>query len=209
MKPRNPWLFWQAFAHQWATVANGFAIASTGLHCFSAGLRRLCHDLRKPTCYPSPSLRSGPSQAGPILKLRRVNADCVRAARFCFESPRITVESRAITTNQRGSYTCASRFSCSPFLSFRWPVACRIPPRAAWPVPLPVLPSRMRWTKTWLPVRRLAVLPAQQPAVSSWACRPAGRPTDLTASGRAEPSSRTIRAIRPGGPFAFCALGGR
>jgi hypothetical protein len=209
MKPRNPWVIWQAFAHRRLVVANGFAIVPNDLHCFKAGLRRLGHGLRTQTCYPSPSLRSGPSQAGPILEMRQVNADCVTSARFCFESPRITVESRAITTNQRGSYTCASRFSCSPFSFFLWPVACRIPPRAASPVPLLAPQSRMRWTKTWLPVRHSADLPAQPPVASNWACRPAVRPTDLTACGRAEPPSRTIRASRPGGLFAFRALGGR
>jgi hypothetical protein len=45
------------------------------------------------------------------------------------------------------------------------------------------------------------------PAVSNWACRPATRATDVTAFGRVHLTPRTIRADRPGGPFAF-RLGG-
>jgi hypothetical protein len=49
----------------------------------------------------------------------------------------------------------------------------------------------------------LAALPVSQPAASSLACRPATRATKLAASGRFQSTERTIRAARPGGPFAF------
>ena len=74
-------------------------------------------------------------------------------------------------------------------------------------------PTRPGVTLARMAARHLAVLPVQQPAASSLACRLATRATeplaDLAAFGRTDPHSRTIRADRPGGPFAFCALGGR
>jgi hypothetical protein len=200
---------WQGFAKGRGGVLNKFAMRLDGPHCFHAGHWQPSHDLRSHFNTPSPSRRSGPSQAGPIFTGRRCSADCVNPARFCFASRRVAIESVAITTNQRGSSQCANSLSCSPFFSFRWQVACKTPHRAAWPVLLrgPSWPTR--WTKTWSPVPRLAVLPVRPPVASNWACRPAGRPTDLTvAFGRAKPPSRTIRASRPGGLFAFCATRG-
>jgi hypothetical protein len=56
-------------------------------------------------------------------------------------------------------------------------------------------------------VRSSVALQVSPPAASSWACRPATRATErLTeraAFGRIHTTSRTIRAARPGGPFAF------
>ncbi len=203
---------WRGFANRLVGVLNRFAMMAGGLHCFQAGHRQSSHDLRSHCSTPSPSHRSGPSQAGPTLCGWRVDADCASGARICFESLSVAVEFGAITTNQRGSPPCVSRFSCSPFLSFRWRVACRIPPRAASPVLLQGPSWPTRWTKTLSLAQRLAVLPVRPPAVSNWACRPAVRPTDIAtdraAFGRAEPSSRTIRASRLGGPFAFIATGG-
>ncbi len=185
-----------------------FALRARAGHSVLAGAGR-CLGLRSDIRSLSPSRRSGPSQAGPTpfptLQHRRGFAEApgsVRAtATFGFNSRWFAVNLPTITTNQRGSLSCASRFSFFPFLSFRWPVACRTPRRAAWPVRLPVLLLRMRWMKTWSQVLPSAVLPVRPPVASSWACRPA---TDLiTACGRADTTSRTIRADRPDGLFAF------
>lgn len=197
--------FWQAFAQAGIGVFKAFAIAGIPGHCFLAGHRQLGHDLRTTRCYPSPSLRSGPSQAGPTLPGSRVErglgAGCASWMKNCFEIRDIAVESGAITTNQRGSLTCASRLSFSLFSPRRWPVACRILHRAVLPVPLQARWSPMRWMKTWSPAPQSVVWPVSQPAASSLACRPATRATDLAAFGRALPTPRTIRADRPGGPF--------
>ncbi len=212
MKPLNPKAIWRGFAQAVPAVRIGFAIGSSGRHCFFAGQSTQRCGLSSNACTPHPSLRSGSSQAGPVLTgtfPQPIGAGCVKSARIYFESRRIAVESVAITTNQRGSSKCASRLSSLPFSPSRSPVACRTRRRAALLVPLRALPSQMRWMKTWLPVQPSARLPVQPPAGSSWACRPAALPTELTACGRAEPHSRTIRASRPGGPFSFCALGGR
>lgn len=183
-----------------------FALRAEAGHSGLAGTGR-CLGLRSDPSTPSPSRRSGPSQAGPtpFARYRRGFAEAMRAdaqkPTFRFNSRWFAVDSPAITTNQRGSLSCASRFSFFPFLSFRWPDACRTPRRAAWPVLSLVRPSRTRWMKTWSLVRPSAVLPVRPPVASSWACRPA---TDLiTACGRADTSSRTIRADCPDGLFAF------
>ena len=195
--------FWHGFAQAGFGVFMAFAMRPHGRHCFSAGQRQPCHDLRSQRCYPSPSLRSGPSQAGPTLVGRQAVADCVGGAKFCFEIRGIAVESAAITTTLRGSPPCANRLSSSFFSPCHWPDACRTPRRAAWPV-LRLAPwSPMQPTATCLPVPSLAGLPVSQPAGSRSACRPATRGTDVTACGRVEPLTRTIRAARPGGPSAF------
>ena len=193
--------------------AGGERIASgiMALHGQGAGDRPSRH-LRSDMCTPSPSRRSGPSQAGPTpffspTSHRRGSAEsapvATTAASFRFNFRRFALKSRPITTNQRGSLSCASHFSFFPFSFFRWPVACRTPRRAAWPVLSPVLPLRTLWMKTWSLARHLAVLPVRPPVASSWACRPATDPACLTAFGRADASSRTIRADRPGGLFHF------
>ncbi len=183
-----------------------FALRAELGHSGRAGTRR-CLGLRSDPSTPSPSRRSGPSQAGPtpFAPDRRGFAEAMRGdaqkATFRFNSRWFAVDSRATTTNQRGSLSCASRFSFSRFSSFRWPGACRTPRRAAWPVLSLVRPSRTRWMKTWSQVLPSAVLPVRPPVASSWACRPA---TDLIpACGRADTTSRTIRAVGPDGPFAF------
>lgn len=207
ISPTRPF-FWQAFAQGVSGVLNGFAMARSARHCFWAGHRQPSHDLRSQRCYPSPSLRSGPSQAGPTLALRRGGADCVKSGKNCFETCDIAVESAAITTNLRGSSKCRSRLSSSLFFPRLWPVACRTLRPAAWLVPPQARLSPMRWMKTCLPAPHSAVLLALPPAASSWACRPAATATDLAAFGRALPPSRTIRADRPGGPFLFASEGG-
>ena len=200
-------LVWQGSAQARAGVFAAFAMKATARHCFCAGQGQPSHDLRSQRYYPSPSLRSGPSQAGPIL-FGGVAPSLIRSGssgnKICFEMRDIAVESAAITTNSRGSILCASRLSSSPFFPRPWPAACRTRRRAAWPARRQALWSPMRPTATCLPGPSLADLPVSRPAASRLACRPVTRATDTAASGRFTPRSRTIRASRPGGPF-LCA----
>jgi hypothetical protein len=204
--PTSP-CFWQASAQAGSAVFRTFAIVGNARHCFFAGRRQLGHDLRSYRCYPSPSLRSGPSQAGPTLVGQRSGAGCASSMKNCFEIRDIAVESGAITTNQRGSLTCASRLSFSHFSPLRWLVACRILHRAGLPVPLLARLSPMRWMKTWSRAPRSAAWPVSRPAASSLACRPATRATDLAAYGRFQrpkgPSGRP-----PGWSFSIALEGG-
>ena len=194
---------WHGFAQGRGGVFIGFAMMSGAGHCFYAGQRQSSHDLRSQRCYPSPSLRSGPSQAGPFL-VRKAGHVCASRIRNCFEMPAIAVESAAITTNLRGSTKCRSRLSSSLFSPCRWPGACRTPRRAVRPGLRQGFWSPMRPMETCLPARSSVALQVSPPAASNWACRPATRATDLnSAFGRVTPRSRTIRAARPGGPFAF------
>lgn len=203
---------WHGFAQARDGVFRTFAMTSAAGHCFCAGLRQPCPDLRSQRCYPSPSLRSGPSQAGPFLVCGSGH-DCASGMRNCFEMPAIAVESAAITTNPRGSSKCRSRLSSSLFFPRPWPVACRTPRRAAWPVRRLAHLSPMRWTKTCWPGQPLAAWPVLPPAASRSACRPATRATErLTeraAFGRALSTTGTIRDALPGGPFAFPTGGSR
>jgi|JI7StandDraft_1071085.scaffolds.fasta_scaffold102603_3 hypothetical protein len=194
---------WHGFAQGRGGVFMEFAMMPASLHCFRAGQGQLSHDLRSLRCYPSPSLRSGPSQAGPTLPGWQVVADCASGVKICFEIRGIAVDSNAITTTLRGSIPCASRFSSSSFFPCPWPVACRTPHRAVSPVRRRAPLSPMRPTATCLLARSLAVSPGLQPAVSRSACRLVTRATDTAAFGRTELTHRTIRATRPGGPFAF------
>lgn len=194
---------WQAFAQADFGAFCGFAKPSQARQCFAAGHWRHGHDLRNDGTIPSPSLRSGPSQAGPTPVAGRMGADCVRRAKICFASGDIAVKSSAITTSQRGSSSCASRLSFSPFFPHRLPVACRTPRRAGLPVPPQVPSSPMQPRVTCSPVPSLVALLVPHPAGSSWACRPAPRATDLAAFGRSIPTRRTIRADSPGGPLLF------
>jgi hypothetical protein len=195
--------FWHSFAQAWAAVFNGFAMAGSCGHCFHAGLRQSSRGLRSLRCYPSPSSRSGPSQAGPNLVLGQGCADRACPMRYCFQIRDLAVESGAITTNIRGRNTCGSRLSSSLFSQCRWRVACRTPRRVVPPGLRPGFWSPMRPTATCLPGRSSVALRGLQPAASSLACRPATRATKLTAFGRITLTTRTIRADRPDGPFAF------
>jgi hypothetical protein len=199
---------WHGFAHGRGGVFSGFAMKASAGHCFRAGQRQPSHDLRSQRCYPSPSpsLRSGPSQAGPFL-VRKAWHVCASGIRNCFEMPAIAVESAAITTNLRGSTKCRSRLSSSLFFPRPWPVACRTPRRAAWPVRQLARLSPTPWMKTCSPGPLWAGWLALPLVASRSACRPATRATDLTAFGRVHLTPGTIRADRPGGPFAF-RLGG-
>lgn len=203
--------FWHGFAQRRAAVFNGFAMGLPDCHCFRAGHRQSSPGLRSLRCYPSPSYRSGPSQAGPSLLAGQGCADCVRPARNCFQIRSVAVESAAITTNARGSIQCRSRLSSSPFSPRRLPAVCRTQRLAAWQAQPPARWWPMRSTRTWSPARHLAGLPGSQLAASNWACRPAARATERlierAAFGRVDLTPGTIRADRPGGPFAF-RLGG-
>lgn len=199
--------FGQGSAQGCAGVFTAFAMGASGRHCFTARQGRFCRDPRGLRCYPSPSLRSGPSQAGPILMggvAPKPGCHGATATRIRFETRDIAVESAAITTNSRGSFQCASRFFFSSFCPCRWPDACRTPRRAAWLVLQPAPLSPTRPTATCLPGPSSAAWPVSQPAASRSACRPVTRATDTAACERSAPHSRTIRAARPGGPF-LCA----
>ncbi len=203
---------WQAFAKPAAVVAGAFAMRKVARHCFFAGKRQPSQGARNDSSTLTPSLRSGPSQAGPTPCAGRTGADCVSPVKICFEIRDIAVESAAITTNQRGSLPCASRLSFLPFSPCRWPVACRTPHRAVLRVPLrvPLWPTLSMKTSSRVPPS--VALPALPLAGSSWACRPATRATDPqldpAAFGQTKPSARTTRADRPGGPLRFACLKG-
>ena len=194
-------IIWQAFAQGRATVLAKFAMQAFARHCNRASYRHYSDGFSGYKC--TPSLRSGPSQAGPTFPVGHSNANCGSRRKFCYESRSFAVESGAITTTQRGSLPCASRLSSSPFFPRRSPAACRTPRRAG----LQVLPrarlSQMPPKVTFSPGPSSAVLPAPHPAGSSWVCRPVTRATRPAALGQTEPLPRTIRASRPGGPFHF------
>ena len=207
MKSPTSHPFWQGVAKDRVGVFTAFAMAFFARHCFRAGQGQPSPNARSRLCYPSPSLRSGPSLAGPILVSGRGFADCARGARYCFQIPAVAVESTAITTTSRGSTPCGSRLSSFLFFPRPLPAACRTPRRAASPVRPLARWSPMPWMRTSSPAPLWAVLPGQRPAASKSACRPATRATEpliiLVRSARAEPLTRTIRAGRPDGPFAF------
>ena len=203
ISPR-PQTFWRAFAQGFAGVFISFAMVASPRHASPAGRRQPSHGLRSLRCYPSPSLRSGPSQAGPILMFGSCNSACAGNSRNRFQICDTAVKSGAITTTLRGSTKCRSRFSSSVSFPPSWPVACRILRRAAWPARLRALWSQMLWTKTCLPLQPSAVLPVSRPAGSSWACRAATTDTKPAAFGRVRTTEKTIRADRPGGLF-LCA----
>jgi hypothetical protein len=203
---------WQAFAETPLVVRGAFAMSETARHCFCAGRGQHSYGARNYSSTLTPSLRSGPSQAGPTPCARQKGADCVSAVKIRFEICDIAVESAAITTNQRGSLPCANRLSFSPFFPLRWPVACRTLHRVVWPVPprAPLLPTRSMKTSSRVPPS--VALPVPRHAASNWACRPATRATDplasLAAFGRATSPIRTTRASRPGGLLRFACLKG-
>ncbi len=198
---------WHGFAQARGGVLKSFAMGVVARHCFLAEAWSPSHDLRSLRCYPSPSLRSGPSQAGPFL-VRRARCFFAWLGKNCFETCDIAVESLAITTNQRGSLPCAYRLSLSLFFPPRLPDACRTPPRGGLRVLRRVSSSLMRRTATCLQGPSSVALRVSQPAASRSACRPATRaterPIEWAACGRFDVTSRTIRASRPGGPF-LCA----
>ncbi len=202
---------WRSFAQGCAGVSEEFAMVANARHCFNAGLRPNRCSLRSLRCYPSPSLRSGPSQAGPILMCDPCNRVRARSVKNRFQICDIAVESHAITTDSRGSTKCRSRLSSSLYSPCRWPVACRTPHRAVWLARLRARWSPMLWMKTCWQAPRLVVWPVLPPVASSLVCRPATAATDrlidLAAFGRVHLTPRTIRADRPGGLFAF-RLGG-
>ena len=195
---------WHGFAQALGGVFKAFAMGSLARHYFHAEPWSPSHDLRSLRCYPSPSLRSGPSQAGPFL-VRRVGPDCLRRGKNCFETCDIAVESPAITTNQRGSLPCANRLSFLLFSPPLLPDACRTPRRGVLRAQPQVSSSPMRPTAIFLPGPSSVALRALPRAGSRSACRPAiratDRPIELAACGRFNCTTRTIRASRPDGPF--------
>jgi hypothetical protein len=180
---------WQAFAQHVSGVAGRFAMVGLALHCFLARPGRHSLGARSHESTLPPSLRSGPSQAGPALSGRQQVADWAGRAKTCFQTIDIVVKTSKKTTCQRGNLRGASRLSISPCLPHLWPSACRILHRAGWLV-LPQAPSSV-------------VFRGPRPVASISACRPGTRATELAAFGRITPASRTIRANHPGGPFVF------
>jgi hypothetical protein len=186
------------------------AVASTraGGHLYSAGFGPKGSGPFSHTCYPSPTLRSGPSQAGSHLsEHRRSNADCVTVAKLSFETAGFAVKSEPIKTLTRGSQKCRNQSSSLFFLPHRWQVACRTLRPVALQVRRLAPLSLTGWTKTCWPAQRWAALPVSRPAGLSWACRPARRATDLIpAFGRVHLENHGVaRAIRPAGPVLhFC-----
>jgi hypothetical protein len=188
----------QAFAQGVGGPAIAFAMQLLLGDPCSAGRNRLSFSSQKPRTYPSPSLRSGPSQAGPTPF--RISVISVSGwLRYRLEIRDFSVESGTITTTQRGSTTCGSRLSSSLFSPRPWPAACRIRLRAGLPARPQARLSPMRWTKTCSQAQHLAALQVLPPAGSSWACRPATPATELTACGRSKTPRKAIRADRPGG----------
>ena len=159
------------------------------------------------SCYTFPSMRPGPSQTGPHpISGRRANADVAGSAFFPFESGWFAVESQAIKNQTRGSKQCANPFFSSLFSPRRWPAACKTLHRVGSRAPSPVLPSPMRWTKTWSRAPLWAVWPVRPPAASKWACRPASRATDRFAlTGQSHQTDGVVRAFRPAGPVLHSA----
>ncbi len=211
MFPPNPLSFRHFSATPRQPAQNGFAPTRPHRQSGAVGVCLPWQPPQSHTCYPSPSMRSGPSLAGSHSSCnRRLNADGVNGAHFPFESASFALDSRAIKTTTRGSKPCRNRLSSSLFSPFRSRPACRTRRRAALPAPLLVPLSPMRWMKTWSPAQPWARLPVRQPAASNSACRPASRATDLiTAEGRSILNFGVVRAECPGGPFAFSRLAAR
>jgi len=207
MNPPNPLAFRHSSAQAGPRIQFGFAPTRAAGQSGRAGQRLPWPGLHSHTCYPSLTLRSGPSQTGAHpFHNRRVNADCVKVTTFRFESLWFLVDSLPIKTTNRGSQTCIKPSSSSLFSPCRCRPACRTLLRAG----LPALPrarwSPMRLMKTWSPVPRLGRWPVQPPAASNWACRPASRATDVIAAfGRVDPNHGVVRAHRPVGPFCILA----
>ena len=195
---------WHCFAQAPIAPAETFVMAGIGGHCFQTGHEQVGRGPRSQCCFPYPSPRSGRSLAGPPLRGGRVGNRLLPNLRNHFQSGDIAVESAAITTKPRGSHTCGNRLSSSLFSPPHWQAACRTLHRAARRVLRRVSSLLTRPTATCLPALSWAALRALQPAASMSGSAPA---TDryLTAFGRMNPSTRTIRADRPGGPLFFAA----
>jgi hypothetical protein len=202
--------FRQAFAAAREPAALTFAmpcsLGNTPIQArFAVPAAKLASD-----CYPSPSLRSGPSRVRPPFygASRRAFADRRepqgRSRPFVFRTAEIAVFSGHITS-PRSSISCVNLSLPSPFwLSPPLAAACRTPRRAVLPVPSSALPQLTRWTKIWLRAQRSAVLQVRQAATSLAAA------TDLTTAARGRlavihgPSERSapvafsISASRPG-----------
>ena len=176
---------WQAFAQSAAGVPGRFAISGSGRHCFRAGLGRQSLGPRSHGSTLTPSLRSGPSQAGPVLLGIRSGAEGVRRAKPSFDVGAVATSFPAISRGQRSSCRRASRLSSAHFFPCRWPAEYVIPGCGL---------GQVQLLAPWSPL---------QPSASGRTCRPALRATDFAAFGRSKPAARLIRANCPGGPLFF------
>ena len=199
-----PFAILQGFAHRVRCLSVPFARPSTPGACFEAGQILGLFGLHKRISCRSPFLRSGPPQAGPSPS-RQDDATGTRWFESLLEIPAATIDSVAITTNQRGSSRRRSFLSSSPCFQDCLPAESRTRQCAGLPVPLQARWSPMRWTKPCWQMRPLAVSPDLPPAGSNWACLPAAPATDLTACWRMKPNHWTARADRLDRPFILRA----
>lgn len=179
MNPRRVSSVWQQAAHQDFSVDIAFAIAGHISDFKTAFVDLQACKCGEPYCYPFPLPWSGPVWAGPFSKimeggLRHSCARYVIDAFFRYAFSVLAVESRAITTNNRGrTSSCIKPLSLWPSFRCRLPAVCKTPHRAVWQALrrvrlLPILP-----TTAPSPARLSADWPVRRPAASTSACRPA------------------------------------
>jgi len=174
-----PSVIWQHVAHRVNRADSGFAIArALGNSAAAPDALQTCTNGGQ-DCYPFPSPWSGPAWVGPFFlkpmhAIGQSCAICVIRALFWFVFAQLAVESRSITTNNRGrKSSCAKPLSYWLSFQCRLPGACKTLHRAALPglqrvQPLPILPITTR-----LPARLLAVWPGLLHAALTSVCHPA------------------------------------
>ncbi len=184
MIPRKPLATWQHFAQAFGPGELGFA-PRAGLRDDTDVLGALPAPQRLgQDCYPFPILWPDSDGVGPFwsaaaTSVWRLVASCEIARVFQFASRMETVDSAGRTTTKRGSSPCGNLSFFLPFSPCHWLAACKTQPRAGWQALRLALQSLMSPTTMRSPALSLAALRVQQPAASTWACRPA---TDLIAA---------------------------
>lgn len=179
-------MFWQAFAQGRAGPARAIA-PDPAVSIF----RLVGGSLRTKSCPVSPVPRSGPSLAGPTLSCKPAPRHCLESASCCWHFSPILVGLVGSGTLTRCWSSCKECLSPTCCWLFPSRAACLAPQRAAFPD----RPKRLR-----LPNRSVSA--GWRDAASSLACRPAAKPTHLTASRQLSPS-QTNRACRPNGYSCF------
>ena len=171
--PTRPF-FWQPFADGFAKVSKAFEMNDRMRHCIPALQDQSACGASLAGNSCSPSLRSGPSLTGPALSNWGYFADCVKSARNRCATVEIALEYDNDVQFSRGGSSCRGDYSSLCCWWSRLRAAWPIQPHVGWPV-----------------------------AGSSWACRPVGPATDLTAHSQMPPPFRTIRAAAR---VVFCFL---
>lgn len=216
--------FRQGFAQLTCCAAIVVVRVNEDCHSFPhAGLLshrpRLCESRICRDCTPFPFTRPAPLRGGSGLSgamgHARTTADrrnsVLEQSAFFFQDRGRAVE-LAATTTQRGIEPCVNISSSLHLRPPPFRAACPPRPSAAWPAPLPVLPSRTPLMRTWsraqplarLPVRPLAACRACRPAVATDLTAAFGRPvattvtTNTRPSGHAAPVAFVMPASRPG-----------